>query len=418
MDYATSDGTAEAGDDYTAKSGTLTFSAGMTSKTISVDIKDDSENEGDETFTVTLSNASGADLGTSSATGTIKNRHVEPLTASFSGMPTEHDGSAFTFELHFSENPELPYRRLRDRSFTLVQANVIRAKRQNPQAANKNQSWTITVKPLGTGQIGITLPAAVSCTDDKSICTGDGRKLSHSTSASVAGPVGISVADARVEEGAGAQLAFVVTLSRAASGALTVDYATSDGSAQAGADYTAASGTLAIQAGESSRTIEVTVLDDSHDDGGETLTLTLSNPSSGVLVDAEATGTIENTDLMPAALLARFGRATAEQVVTHIEERMAAPRQRGFRARFAGRELQPGGERDFALGFLTQFAQPTGMGPAGAAPMGGAGMGGTAPMGGAAMGVGSMAMGSHAAGTGMPGMGMWAAWVWAGARWA
>ena len=54
---------------------------------------------------------------------------------------------------------------------------------------------------------------------------------------------------------------------------------------------------------------------------------------------------------------------------------MAAPRQPGFRARFAGRELQPGSERDFALGFLTQVAQPMGMGPAGAAPMGGPGMG-------------------------------------------
>ncbi len=102
------------------------------------------------------------------------------------------------------------------------------------------------------------------------------------------------MADARVEEDDGAVLSFAVTLSRAASGALTVDYATSDGSAQAGVDYTAASGTLTFQAGESSRTIEVSVLDDSHDDDGETLTLTLSNPSSGRLTDGEATGTIEN----------------------------------------------------------------------------------------------------------------------------
>lgn len=58
VDYATSDGTADAGDDYTAKSGTLSFSAGTTSKTISVSIADDIENETDETFTVRLSNAS------------------------------------------------------------------------------------------------------------------------------------------------------------------------------------------------------------------------------------------------------------------------------------------------------------------------------------------------------------------------
>ena len=55
---------------------------------------------------MTLSNPSGADLGTATATGTIENRRVEPLTARFEGMPSEHDGDEFTFELHFSENPE------------------------------------------------------------------------------------------------------------------------------------------------------------------------------------------------------------------------------------------------------------------------------------------------------------------------
>ena len=346
VDYATSDGSADAGDDYTATSGTLSFSAGETSKTISVAIEDDIENESNETFTVTLSNPSGADLGTSSATGTIKNRYVAPLTARFENMPAEHDGSEFTFELHFSENPEVPYQRLRDRSFTLVQADVIRAKRQNPQATNKNQSWTITVEPLGTGQISITLPAAVSCTDDKSICTDDGRKLSHSTSATVAGPPSISVADATVTEAAGAILAFTVSLSRSSRSNVTVDYATSDGTATAGADYTATSGTLTISAGSTSATVDVTVLNDSHDDGGETLTLTLSNASNGTLSDATATGTIENSDPLPRALLARFGRATALHVMEQVEERLEASRSPGLRGRFAGRELRRGMVRE------------------------------------------------------------------------
>ena len=110
-------------------------------------------------------------------------------------------------------------------------------------------------------------------------------------------------------------------------------------------------------------------------------------------------GLIRNTDLIPGALLARFGRATAEQVVTQIEERMAAPRRRGFRARFAGRELRSGQERDFALGFLTQLAQPMGMGPAGAASMG---MG---PAGAAPMGMGPHAGGAGAFGVSTGGMG-------------
>ncbi len=124
--------------------------------------------------------------------------------------------------------------------------------------------------------------------------------------------MGISVADAQVEEVAGAVLAFVVTLDRAASGVVTVDYATSDGSAQAGVDYTAACGTLSFQGGESSKTIEVEVLDDFHDEGEETLTFQLSNASGGRLIDGEATGTIENRGPLPRDFMARFALAGAK----------------------------------------------------------------------------------------------------------
>ena len=323
---------------------------------------------------------------TSAATAAVEPR---PLTAEFDGMPAEHDGvRLFSFELVFSENfpGRFPHTTLRDSAFTVTNGSVRSAERV---VKGENRRWRIGVRPSSNDDLTITLAAGA-------VSTESGRPLSNTVSATVAGPVGVSVADARVEEGAGAVLAFAVTLSRAATSAFSVDYATSDGTAQAGADYTAASGTLSFQAGDSSKTIEVAVLDDAHDEGEETLTLTLSNASGAWLSDGEATGTIENADLMPAALLARFSRATAEQVVTTIEERMAAPRQRGFRARFAGRELRSGQERDFALGFLTQFAQPMGMGPAGAAAMGGA----------APMGMGSHAPGAATGGTGMPGMGV------------
>ena len=387
VDYATSGGTAESGTDFTAASGTLTFAANATSQTVRVQTAQDSADEEDETFTLELSNPSGATLDDAAATGTIEDddESLAPLTASFRKVPAEHDGTTFTFRVKFSEDADVTPRVLRESAFDVTGGRVRRAPRVN----GRHDLREIHIQPSGSGAVSITLPATTNCDAAGAICTSDGRPLSNSNSASVIGPVGVSVADARVEEGAGAVLAFAVTLSRAATSAFSVDYATSDGSARAGEDYTAASGTLSFQAGDSSRTIEVAVLDDSHDEGEETLTLRLSNASSGRLTDSEATGTIENTDLMPAALLARFGRATAEQVVEHIEERMAAPRQRGFRARFAGQELRSGSERDFALGFLSSFA-PMGTAMAGAAPMGGAAMGGAAPM----------AMGSHGAGSG------------------
>ena len=297
-----------------------------------------------------------------------------PLTATFSGVPAEHagEGEEFTFGLTFSEEFSLSYLTLRDDGAFHVRGGEVRRARRTQQGSN--QSWTIHIEPSGHGPVTVTLPETTDCGASGAICTADGRPLSHSLSATVAGPVGISVGDARVEEGDGAVLSFAVTLSRAASGALTVDYATSDGSAQAGVDYTGASGTLTFQAGESSRTIEVTVLDDSHDDDGETLTLTLSNPSSGRLTDAEATGTIENRDPLPRALLARFGRTAAVHVVEHVEERLAAPREPGFRGRVAGRELRRGMERELALSFLSQLggsAGATGYGVGGHDPMAG-----------------------------------------------
>ena len=307
-------------------------------------------------------------------------------------MPAEHDGSTFTFDLSFSENVAAGYARIRDHAFSVNGANIKKAQRKTQ---GSNQNWTVTVDPTGNGGVSITLPETTNCNNAGAICTDDGRKLNHSTSDSVQGPVGISVSDARVEEAAGAVLAFAVTLSRAASGTLTVDYATSDGSATAGADYTAASGILTIESGSSSGSIEVTVLDDFHDEGEETLTLRLSNPSGGRVTDGEATGTIENRDPLPKALLARFGRAAAVHVVEQVQERIEAQRETGFRGQVAGLQVRPGMEREMAVEFLSRLApslganrvgagvpHPMSVSPvAGSGSLGTPGLGGGAPMG-------------------------------------
>ena len=338
----------------------------------------------------------------------------DPLTASFSDVPAEHAGEG-TFTL--SKEPDLSYKTLRDEAFNVSGGAGHKAKRQQE---GSNLVWEITVEPDSAGAVTIGLPETTNYEASGAICTADDRPLSHSLSAMVAGPVGISVGDSRVEEADGALLALVVTLSRAASGTVTVDYATSNGSAQASVDYTAASGTLTFQAGQSSQTIQVAVLDDSYDEGEETLTLTLSNVSVGRLTDGEATGTIENHDPLPRALMARFGRTAAVHVVEHVEERIDAPRDPGFRGRFGGRELRRGTERDLALGFLGQLGGMAGMQRAGAGvggPMAGspaAGMGPPGPLGlsgtpGLGGGVPMAAAGPMGAGPGLGGAGLMAA---------
>ena len=144
----------------------------------------------------------------------------EPLTAEFDNVPDAHDGeSPFTFGLTFSEEPAVGYRTLRDSAFD-VSGGAVRKARRREQGSNR--SWEITVEPDSHTDVSIRLPETGSCSASGAICTGDGRPLSHALSASVRGPAAMSVSDARVEEAAGAAVAFAVTLSRAASDQVTV----------------------------------------------------------------------------------------------------------------------------------------------------------------------------------------------------
>ena len=112
----------------------------------------------------------------------------------------------------------------------------------------------------------------------------------------------VSVANASVAEGDSGttSLSFTVTLSAPSSSNVTVDYATSDGSATAGIDYSATNGTLSIPAGSASGTVTVNVTGDTTVESDETLTLTLSNPTGATLGTATATGTINADDSAPA----------------------------------------------------------------------------------------------------------------------
>ena len=156
-----------------------------------------------------------------------------------------------------------------------------------------------------------------------------------------AAPPALSVADATVVEPASgeADLNFVVTLDRTASGTVTVQYATADGTATAGADYTAANGTLNFAAGETSKTVSVTVLADSHNEGSETMTFTLSNATGAAIADAEATGTITNDGHIPKAWTARFGRTVGTQVLGAVEARMRATPAAGTELTLAGERI-------------------------------------------------------------------------------
>ena len=113
----------------------------------------------------------------------------------------------------------------------------------------------------------------------------------------------LSVADVMVDEGDGTA-EFTVTLDVASGETVTVGYATSNGTAEAGSDYTAKSGTLTFAAGQTSKDIEVALTDDSLSEAGEDFTLTLSNPSNAGIDVGTATATITDNESTPTLTIA------------------------------------------------------------------------------------------------------------------
>ena len=149
----------------------------------------------------------------------------------------------------------------------------------------------------------------------------------------------LSVADASANEGADA-VAFEVSLNRTFSGTahrVTVNYATADGTAKAGEDYTATSGSLTFAAGERVKTVRVPILDDAIDEGEETFTLRLSNAKGARTGDGEATGTIANADPLQKMWLSRFGRTVASHVTDAVSDRLGTP--------LSGAQVTVGGQR-------------------------------------------------------------------------
>lgn len=193
IDYSTADGTAVAGSDFTATNGTLNWADGDSSdKTFQVAILDDSEVEGNESFTVSLSAPSGgAALG-------------------------------------------------------------------SPATANVSVSSNDT--PSSSGSIRFTSAAA------------------------------------SVAENAGS-----VTLSLertgGSSGAVSVNWATANGTATAGADFTAANGSVSFGDGETGpKSIQVTIADDTTEESSESFSVALSAPSGGASLGSPASATVTIND--------------------------------------------------------------------------------------------------------------------------
>ena len=111
----------------------------------------------------------------------------------------------------------------------------------------------------------------------------------------------LSIDDVSLNEGnAGTTTAtFTASLSAASTSAVTVNYTTADATSAAGTDYVAASGTLTFAAGQTTKTVTVTINGDTTVEPNETFVVNLSAASGATIADAQGQGTIVNDDVAP-----------------------------------------------------------------------------------------------------------------------
>lgn len=308
VDAATREGTAGERTDYASTAATVTFPPGATTRTVEVTVQGDTAFEEDETFEVDLSEATNATIADDAGTGTIRNDDGPPSLSVAGAAVAEGDTgtTVLTFTVELAGTTELP-------------VTVDHATEDGTATAGDDYapvSGTLTFEPGDTSEeVAVLVNGDPTREPDETLAL----VLSGARGATVADgtatgtianddPVpAVSVGDATVTEGdAGTTTATLeVTLSNPSAGPVTVGYATADGSADAGTDYRAKSGTVTFGPGQASATVEVTVLGDDVFERDETFAVVLSDPDGATVGDGTGTGTgtIENDDARPAVTI-------------------------------------------------------------------------------------------------------------------
>jgi hypothetical protein len=291
VDYAVLAGTASDGTDFVTQTGRLAFAPGETFKTVRIAVVDDAAAEGQETFRLELANPVNATLGQAQGTAALVDDDGiigTPVLSVAGGQVDEAAGEAvFTLRLdRASTEPAtldfgtedgtatagLDYTAIAG-SLTFAPGQVLKTLRvpilddRIPETA---ETFTLNLRNV----VGAT-PAAASA----------GATIADNDSGI------LSVSHIVVDESAEAAV-FTVSLDRASTGTVRVDYASADGTATAGSDYTAVADTLVFAPGETARTVSVPLIRNSGDALNETFDLVLSNPVSAGLGSGRATAVV------------------------------------------------------------------------------------------------------------------------------
>ena len=304
VQYATVDGTAVEGEDYTAMSGTLSFADGESTKTISVTLKDDNDGEDSETFSIEISNPTGgAVLGDpTTATVTIidNDDSSQSTTNEDTSLPEAGEEGALGFSAvayGVSENAAGITVTVERTQGTKGEVSVKYATSHGTANANHystadgtltfadgetlktfsitiidngdingNKTVNLTLSDATGGAVLGYKTAMVTIYDDEVIATSTGS---------------LKFSDAGYDAVEGEDVAVHILRVGGSNGEVAVDYATANSTAKSGQDYSSKSGTMTFRAGEVEKIFIVPILEDSNNENPEVVQLDLSNPTGG-----------------------------------------------------------------------------------------------------------------------------------------
>lgn len=310
VDYATANGTAAGGQDFTPQSGTLNFADGEVVKSFDIPINNDALDENDETINITLSNASPGVLLTPNPTAVltiIDNDNPPTMTIEDATHEEGNLGATqFSFRIQLSGASSFPI----SVEYASADGTATGATDYVPVSGTVNFAPGETLKNVVVQVIGNFTPELdetffINLSNPANATLLDNQALGTIIDDDNPGKFSFSFAPyTGTEHG---QVQVTVTRAGGDAGTVSVDYATGGGTATPFTDYTPVSGTLIFGDGETAKTFNVSLADDQIPEPSETVNVVLSNPIGGTILGVPSVAAINILDDDDGTLLTISG---------------------------------------------------------------------------------------------------------------
>jgi uncharacterized repeat protein (TIGR01451 family) len=299
VNFATANGSASAGSDYTTGGGVVTFTPGQTSQLVNVTVSGDVTPEADETVLVNLTNAVNAAIGDGQGVGTIRNDDAlsaltindVPLaegnagTTSFNFTVTLTPAAAFPVTVSYATADNTA---TAGSDYQGTSGNLIFAVGETTKTVTVLVNGDVTTEPNETFFVNLFNPGNASIGDPQGLGTINNDDANPN----------ITINDPSITEGnsGSKNLTFTITLSNPSSQTISVPFTLADNSANVGSDYNPNSGSFTVIPGAITAQLSVGIIGDVSVEPDETFFVNLGSPANATVTDPQGVGTIINDD--------------------------------------------------------------------------------------------------------------------------